>query len=114
VTPTEVTGTARAFYASLSADTDGHARIVLHGELDMATAPNFAAKLAEAYKDPPAELVIDLTDVRYCDSSGIREFVRAAQLCAATGTELRLIGATRTVRRVFDITGLTDVFSFEP
>jgi anti-sigma B factor antagonist len=114
VAPTEVTDTAGAFSASLDGDTDGHARIVLHGELDMATTPTFAAKLAEAYKDTPAELVIDLTHVNYCDSSGIREFLRAAQLCANNGTELRLIGASRTVRRVFDITGLTEAFSFEP
>ncbi len=86
---------------------------MLEGELDMATAPTLAARLAEACKDQPAELRIDLTALGYCDSSGLREFVRAAAVCTSNGTDLRIVGASRVVHEVFAITGLADMFVFE-
>lgn len=87
---------------------------MLEGELDMATAPTFAAKLTEACKDKPAELRIDVTDLKYCDSSGLREFVRAAEVCTSNDTDLRIVGASRIVRQVFAVTALGDRFAFEP
>lgn len=87
---------------------------MLEGELDMATAPTFAAKLTEACKDKPAELRIDVTDLKYCDSSGLREFVRAAEVCTSNETDLRIVGASRIVHQVFAVSGLGDRFAFEP
>jgi anti-anti-sigma factor len=106
--------TPEQFRASLRADGPGRVRLVLEGELDMATAPMFASKVTEACKDQPAELVIDLKELTFCDSSGIREFVHAAEVCAGNDTNLRMVGARRGVHQVFAITGLTDMFTFEP
>jgi anti-anti-sigma factor len=102
------------FLASVGDDGDRRARLVLQGDLDMATAPTFAERLAEACRDKPAELRIDVTKLIYIDSSGLREFVRAAELCARNDTKLRIVGATRVVHQVFALTGLADEFSFEP
>ncbi len=79
----------------------------------MATAPMFAATLSDACKSQPAELRIDLTGLTYLDSSGLREFVRAADLCANNDTKLTLAGARSSVHQVFVITDLADDFSFE-
>ncbi len=73
----------------------------------------FGAKLAEACKGKPAELRIDLTGLTYLDSSGLREFVRAADVCASNDTKLTLAGARRSVHQIFVITDLADDFSFE-
>jgi anti-anti-sigma regulatory factor len=56
--------TSQILRADLYDDGHGRARLVLEGELDMATAPTFAAKLTEACKDKPAELRIDVTALR--------------------------------------------------
>jgi anti-sigma B factor antagonist len=100
--------------ANLYDDGNGCVRLVLEGELDLTTAPMLAEKITEACRDQPAKLLIDLTELTHCDSSGLREFVRAAEVCASNDTDLRIVGATGIVRRVFDITGLADTFSFEP
>ena len=64
--------------------------------------------------DRPAEMLIDLSALDYCDSSGLREFIRAAKLCAGNGTRLRVGGARGRVRRVFELTGIADVVGLEP
>jgi anti-anti-sigma factor len=106
--------TAELFRASFYDDGNGRVRLVLEGELDMATAPTFAAELTEACKDKPAELRIDVAELRYCDSSGLREFVRAAEVCTSNDTDLRIVGARRILHEVFAITGLANTFVFEP
>jgi anti-sigma B factor antagonist len=106
--------TPEIFFASLYDEGNGQLCLVLEGELDAATAPTFAEKLTAACSDKPAGLLIDLTELTFADSSGVREFVRAAELCAANGTELRLAGASEGVRRVFELTGVADMFLLDP
>jgi anti-sigma B factor antagonist len=106
--------TSEIFRASVYDDGNGQTRLVLEGELDIATAPVFAEKLTVACSDKPAELIIDLTELTYADSSGVREFVHAAELCARDGTQLRLTGASEIVRRVFELTGVAGMFLLEP
>jgi anti-anti-sigma factor len=106
--------TPEQFRASLRDDGPGRVRLVLEGELDMATAPIVASEVAEACTGQPAELVIDLKELTFCGSSGIREFVRAAEVCAGNHTNLRMVGVSRGVHQVFAITGLMDMFTFEP
>jgi len=47
-------------------------------------------------------------------SEQLREFIRAAKLCAGNGTRLRVGGARGRVRRVFELTGIADVVGLEP
>ena len=105
--------TSEVLRVRLYDDGNRRVRLVLEGELDLATAPMFAAKLTQACTDKPAELRIDLTHLTYCDSSGLREFVRAAEVCASNDTQLRIVGARRWVHQAFVITNLADDFSFE-
>ncbi|HYL53369.1 MAG TPA: STAS domain-containing protein [Acidimicrobiia bacterium] len=105
---------SKTFGVSRHGDGNGQARLVLHGELYLATAPQFAVNVIRACTDRPAEMLIDLSALDYCDSSGLREFIRAAKLCAGNGTRLRVGGARGRVRRVFELTGIADVVGLEP
>jgi anti-sigma B factor antagonist len=105
--------TFEIFLASSGDGCNGQAQLVLKGELDIATAPAFAEKLDEACEDKPAELRIDLTKVTFIDSSGLREFVRAAEACARNDTKLKIVGACRLVHQGFVLTGLGDEFFFD-
>jgi anti-sigma B factor antagonist len=106
--------TSKSLGVSVDGDGTSQARLLLEGELYLATAPMFAAKVIGACTDKPAEMLIDLSELRYCDSSGLREFIRAAKLCAGNGTTLRVGGATARVRRVFELTGTAEIVGLEP
>jgi anti-anti-sigma factor len=80
----------------------------VHGEVDLATSP----KLHEALDalDPDVGLVVDLSDVSFLDSSGLTELVRAHERHAEAGG-VRLVVASKGIRRVLEVSGLTEVFS---
>jgi anti-anti-sigma factor len=106
--------TSKTLDVRLHGDGNGQTRLVLEGELYLATAPMLAVNVIRACTDKPAEMLIDLSALDYCDSSGLREFIRAAKLCAGNGTTLRVGGARGRVRRVFELTGIAEVVGLEP
>ena len=91
------------FSAALSLES-GRARLRLRGELDTAVADELAATLDEACAAAPSLLLVDLADLSYCDSSGVRVLLLAAARCASKGIELHLVGARSNVRRIFELT----------
>ena len=78
------------------------------GEFDLATADRFSARterlLAEGYE----RLVLDLRQLTFMDSSGLRAIVRLN----ADAARLQVIDGPDNVRRLFTITGLRNVLSF--
>ncbi|CAL9401390.1 Anti-sigma-B factor antagonist [Streptomyces sp. enrichment culture] len=72
----------------------------LSGELDLHTAAGLEPALAEL-ADSRRELMIDLSDVTFCDSSGINLFLRLHHRCAAASGRLRLCRVPRRVALVF-------------
>ncbi|UQU64381.1 STAS domain-containing protein [Couchioplanes caeruleus] len=84
--------------------TDDYARLRCVGEIDQATAPLFAAALAEAV--PGRHRVeADLAEVSFMDSSGINALVQHR----VPGCDLVVTNVPPHIRRVFDITGLTPI-----
>lgn len=77
----------------------------LRGELDLASAPRLAEHLGGACERGFA-VTVDLSELTYCDSSGIRELLEGVSRCAEHETRLTVTGAHGTVRRVLDITGV--------
>ena len=90
---------------------DGEAVLRLRGELDMDSANLFAeaARLVLAHEIPT--LVLDLSDLKFIDSSGLREFVVAFKRQNEMGGDLVLRAPSEQVRRVLDIVGLTDMLT---
>ncbi|MDY7104308.1 MAG: STAS domain-containing protein [Actinomycetota bacterium] len=76
-------------------------RIVLAGELDLHTAPMLEAELTRASSDP---IEIELADVTFIDSSGLRVLVAERQKRGQDGLVLRSPSAV--VRRLLEVTGL--------
>ena len=90
---------------------EGEAVLRLRGELDMDSAGLFAeaARLVLAHEIPT--LVLDLADLNFIDSSGLREFVVAFKRQREIGGDLVLRGPTKQVRRVLDIVGLSEMLT---
>jgi anti-anti-sigma factor len=81
---------------------------VLHlsGELDLTTAP----ALSVALEDPirlGGTIGLDLTELSYMDSTGIREIFNTVRLLGERGRVI-LFNPSPTVRRLIEICGLVD------
>ena len=83
------------------------APVVLSGEYDVSRQEELRDVLLST---PDGEVVADLTDVSFVDSSAIHAFVDARNRLAASGRSIRLVNLHGMPRRVFDITGLTPIF----
>ncbi|MEV0002839.1 STAS domain-containing protein [Micromonospora sp. NPDC050980] len=83
----------------------------LAGELDLSTAGELNAVIDRLVAGGRRELLLDLTELTFCDSTGIAAFVRGDNLVAADGGWLRLTGASGPVARVLQVTGLAEVLA---
>ena len=81
----------------------------LSGELDSANAGALDASLAPLTGDGSARLIFDLSGLRFMDSAGIAVLLGVAAKVAA----VRLRDASPAVRRVIELTGLSDVLRIE-
>ena len=83
----------------------------LRGDVDMNTSPDVRSSLGAAFKLGGARaLLIDLSGVRYMDSSGIATLVEALQYCMKQNMRLRLVELSPSVRDVFELARLASVF----
>lgn len=80
------------------------------GVLDGKAALTFERKLVELLDAKTTRLVIDLTKVSLVTSAGIRALVLAAKRLRGGGA-LALCGLSTQVRGVFDVAGLSSVFT---
>ena len=89
--------------------TDSPAGLALAGDIDSHTAPALAEALAGAAAD--SDLVVDVAAVGFIDSSGLRVLVEENKRFEAAGSVLSLANASEAVRRLVEITGLTDTIN---
>ena len=84
------------------------------GDIDMATAQEFDDRLVAATRDHPDSLIIvDLAEVGFIDSSGLRVLITAARAAQADGGRLRLRPGRPAVQRVFEVSGTEYLLPFE-
>jgi anti-anti-sigma factor len=87
----------------VQADGDS-ARMILSGEFDLAGIETFRRAVAEL--DSMKTIVVDLNQVEFMDSSGLRALVIAHDRAKAAQRRLAIIPGPPHVRRVFEITQL--------
>ncbi|MER7580673.1 STAS domain-containing protein [Kitasatospora sp. NPDC097691] len=93
----------------------GPVRIVtLAGELDHDTADGLRAALARPSVPGVERIVVDLADLRFCDSTGLNILLRARLDAEAAGHLLELAGPNAVVARIFAITGADTVLRIHP
>lgn len=79
------------------------------GDIDMGTSPGLRKILLEALKKIP-RLVVNLSEVRYVDSSGIASLVEVLKESRDKGKRLILFGLNPAVREALQLTRLTRIF----
>ena len=97
-------GPTSGFRTDLSAN-NGVARVSLSGELDLSSAPIAEEALNAVIADGFRAIMVDLRDLRFIDSSGLRTLLQARNRADTSGKGLILVGASDSAQRLFELTG---------
>jgi anti-sigma B factor antagonist len=81
------------------------------GELDVNTAPELREQLARLVTEGARTVVVDLAAVTFVDSTALSVLVSALKRLRQADGDLQLEAPSPSVRRVFEITGLTRLFT---
>jgi anti-sigma B factor antagonist len=84
---------------------DGVAVMAFSGELDVATAPILRENLARVEARGATTIMLDLREVTFIDSSGLKEFLEARSRAKDNGHRLLMSGASPAAQRLFELTG---------
>jgi anti-anti-sigma factor len=88
---------------------DGSTVVAVAGEVDVATAGELEAFVRGRLGDEGGVL-LDLRDVTFLDSSGVRALAAVARHAAEGGGDLRVRGELREpVRQVLELTGMLQI-----
>ena len=86
----------------------------LKGEIDLHVSPSVTVSLNEMINKKPERMVVDLSDVSYIDSAGLAALIEAMQKVEGYGGKFMLAGLQETVRSIFEISRLDQVFQIFP
>jgi anti-sigma B factor antagonist len=88
--------------------------ISVTGELDIAATPELSTVLLIAAGSPGSLVVLDLAGVEFIDSTALGTLLKAGNEIEAAGKRLRIVCAEGPVRRLLEMTNLTNRFQLCP
>ena len=80
-----------------------------HGRLNMVTAPSVKARIDQAVAEGHAEIVIDLSETSFMDSSGLGALIGGLKAARQAGGDLHIAAAPEQVMTVLRLTNLDRV-----
>jgi anti-sigma B factor antagonist len=83
----------------------------LRGSMDLATAPTVRAALSEAAEKGGHDIIVDLTQLEFLDSTGLGVMIGAHRRAVEQNGSLRLIVSEGPISRLLNISGLIAVFA---
>jgi len=86
----------------------------LSGELDADTASTLHSTLADLLERPVPRIVVDLTDLKFCDSVGLSAFITSKHVITARGGWLSFAGVNPFLAQLMDTVGLSRYFAVFP
>lgn len=84
------------------------------GRVDSATAPDLENSLKKLVEADKTQIVLDLKDVEYMSSAGLRAMVSTLKAVKRVNGDLRLANPSPRVEEVLRLAGLTSIFSIHP
>lgn len=85
--------------------------VSLSGRLDTTTAPEFDQSVKEDIDDL-TELVVDLKDLEYMSSAGLRVMLALHKKMSVQGS-MKVINVNSTIMEIFELTGFSDIMNIE-
>jgi len=93
-------------------DGNGVTTVVLHGDIDLVVAGDLLTRLSEVIDDDATtRVVLDMSRVRFWDSSGVGALVAAYRRASERGRSLVIGDMSEQVRQILHITGLLDLLA---
>ena len=86
--------------------TAGFGLVTVRGEIDFTNHAWVEERLTEALGTARTALILDLGELRYCDSSAIAALMRVSRLAQSRGLLLELVGVGGRVQQILHHTGL--------
>ena len=90
---------------------DDHITVFVTGEIDMLSTPQLDDVLAAAVRDTPSRVEIDLAQVEFLASTGLRSLVTAKQLADDRGVGYRIVRPSDVARRVLELSALDSLLA---
>ncbi len=87
---------------------------VLSEKLDNSVSSDLKSEFLLLNKDGVCNIILDLTETRYCDSSGLSSVLVANRLCKNDNGTLVLVGLQASVRKLISISQLEPVLQIVP
>lgn len=88
---------------------EGQSIISLRGEIDAYTVTELKEAFGTIMKKEGQEVIVDLEEVTYMDSTGLGVFISALKSAKEHNSELKLVNIQDRVYRLFQITGLDEI-----
>lgn len=92
-------------------EVDGTTIVAVGGEIDVYTAPRLRDKITELVAGGSHDLIIDLEQVEFLDSTGLGVLVGGLKKVRAHDGSLQLVCSQDRLLKIFRITGLAKVFA---
>jgi anti-sigma B factor antagonist len=81
------------------------------GEVDIFTAPELKRAISAAIDDGSREIVVDLTETRFLDSTALGVLIGAVKRLRPLDGRLVIVNTEPSTAKTFEITGLDQIFS---
>ncbi|GAA0532276.1 hypothetical protein GCM10010172_11300 [Paractinoplanes ferrugineus] len=83
--------------------------VALKGEVDVLTVDQVRVALEESLAGRPREIVVDMSELTFIDSTGLGALIFGFQRARDAGIRFRLARPTRTVHQILLLSGLLEV-----
>ena len=88
--------------------------LVLVGEIDLSVGDELRTRVIDLLPGNGVPLLVDMTGVRFCDSTGLNVAVDAKRHADACGCALVFFGLSERVEKLFRVTGLEQFIAIYP
>jgi anti-sigma B factor antagonist len=92
------------------AENDDGASVLVRGEVDIHTCAQLETALTELAANGTARITVDLSEVAFIDSSGLRALVVGHKALQDHGGTLVVAHPSATTARLLEVTGLDGLF----
>jgi anti-sigma B factor antagonist len=89
-------------------DERGATLLTVSGELDLAASPTLEDRLDQIFAATVSQLIIDLRQLEFIDSTGLSVLVKAHQRAEDAGCRFGLVNGGSQVRRLLSLTGIAE------
>lgn len=87
--------------------------VEIKGDLDIYAEDEFKSFIEREIENTDKDLVIDIEDLDYLDSTGLGLFMKIYKLAKEKDRSVSVINPKENILKLFKITDLTDVFNME-